>query len=178
MAKKICGVYKITNTVTNDFYIGSSKDVKRRWVEHKKPSTWKRFPNNPMYQYMQKHGLDKFVFEILEEAEIEKLKEAEQQFIEKLQPTYNQMNAKGWDIIRYKEHDKIYREEHKNEIKEYMKEYQKSNKFKESQRKSNKKYYNQLCNYNGEKITLNALRLRFQRAGIPHPTTEAKKYLI
>lgn len=25
---KICGVYKITNTVTNDFYIGSSKDVK------------------------------------------------------------------------------------------------------------------------------------------------------
>lgn len=28
MAEIISGVYKITNTVTGDFYIGSSKDVK------------------------------------------------------------------------------------------------------------------------------------------------------
>ena len=27
---KISGIYKITNTITNDFYIGSSKDVKQR----------------------------------------------------------------------------------------------------------------------------------------------------
>lgn len=29
---KISGVYKITNIITNDCYIGSSKDVKRRWA--------------------------------------------------------------------------------------------------------------------------------------------------
>ena len=34
MAEKISGVYKITNTITGDFYIGSSKNVKKRWVEH------------------------------------------------------------------------------------------------------------------------------------------------
>ena len=34
MAEKIIGVYKITNTITGDFYIGSSKDVKRRWKVH------------------------------------------------------------------------------------------------------------------------------------------------
>ena len=95
MAEKISGVYKITNTITGDFYIGSSKDVKRRWREHKKPSTWKRFPNSPMYQDMQKYGVDKFAFEILEEVEIEKLKEKEQKFIEILKPTYNNINAKG-----------------------------------------------------------------------------------
>ena len=32
---KTSAVYKITNTITGDFYIGSSKDVKRRWAVHK-----------------------------------------------------------------------------------------------------------------------------------------------
>ena len=123
MAKKIIGVYKITNTVTGDFYIGSSKNVKERWKQHKIPSTWDRFPNNQMYQDFQKYGVNKFSFQVIAEVEIDKLKEAEQQYIEKMQPTYNQMNAKGWDIIRYKEHYKVYRKEHKNEMKEYMKEY-------------------------------------------------------
>ena len=32
---EISGVYKITNTVTNDCYIGSSKNIKRRWRDYK-----------------------------------------------------------------------------------------------------------------------------------------------
>ena len=91
---KISGVYKITNTITNDFYIGSSKDVKRRWKEHKKPSTWNKQSNSQLYKDMQKYGLENFVFEVLEEVEADSLKEAEQQFIEKLKPTYNRNNAK------------------------------------------------------------------------------------
>ena len=35
MAEIICAVYKIINTITGDFYIGSSKNVKKRWAEHK-----------------------------------------------------------------------------------------------------------------------------------------------
>lgn len=42
----------------------------------------------------------------------------------------------------------------------------------------NKKYRNQLCFYNGETLTLNALAVRFRKAGIAHPTVEAKKYII
>ena len=95
MAEIISGIYKITNTVTGDFYIGSSKDVKRRWREHKCPSSWKRFPNKQLYQDMRKYGVDNFDFQILEEVEEGKLKDAEQQFIETLKPTYNQMNTKG-----------------------------------------------------------------------------------
>ena len=164
---KIIGIYKITNTVTGDCYIGSSNDVKRRWAQHKLPSSWKRFPNNPMYIDMRKYGVDKFAFEVLEEAEIEKLKEAEQKFIETLKPTYNNRNANGWDIERYKETKK-----------EYHKEYQKTEKGKETHKKSNNKYNNQLCCYNGETLTLNALRLRFKRKGIINPVLEAKKYLL
>ena len=84
---KISAVYKITNTITGDFYIGSSKDVKRRWKEHKCQSTWKKCPNNPMYIDMQKYGVEKFDFEVIEEAEIGQLKEKEQKFIETLKPT-------------------------------------------------------------------------------------------
>ena len=147
---KISGVYKITNTITCDFYIGSSNDVKRRWREHKKPSTWNECPNNQMYIDMKNCGVDKFELEILAEVEEEKLKETEQQFIEKLQPTYNSNRANGLDIERYKE----------------------------THKESQKKYRNQFCFYNGETLTLNALYKRFYKAGISHPTQEAKKYLV
>ena len=140
--EKISGIYRIINTITGDFYIGSSKDVRRRWREHKGKSRWNEHPNNPMYLDMQKYGVDKFEFEILAEVEADKLKEKEQKFIETLKPDYNNRNANGWDIER------------------------------------RKKYYNQLCCYNGQTLTLNALSLRFERRGIPNPTIEAKKYII
>ena len=139
MAEIISAVYKITNTITKDFYIGSSKNIKNRWIEHQCLSTWERHQNNPLYLNMKKYGIDKFEFEILAEVEVEQLKEMEQQFIETLKPAYNKYNAKGLDID---------------------------------------KYDNQLCQYNGEKLTLNALRKRFKKSGIEHPTIEAKKYLV
>ena len=160
MIKKISGVYKITNTITGDFYIGSSKNVKIRWAQHKEPSRWDKCSNNPMYQDFQKYGVDKFEFQILEEVEIDRLKEAEQQFIETLKPTYNSIRANGWDFKRYKEHQIEYYQQNRKKRKEYQ-----------------NKYNNQLCIYKNEKLTLRALSLRFYRAGIEHPTLEAKKYI-
>ena len=161
--EKISAVYKIINTITNDFYIGSSKNVKKRWADHKCQSSWNKQINNPMYQDMKKYGLDKFEFKILAEVEIGQLKEAEQWFIETLKPTYNNYNASGWNVEKYKKHKK-----------EYMKEYKKSDKYKEYK----KEYNNQLCSYNNEILTLSALTMRFRRAGIENPTKEAKKYLL
>ena len=172
MAEKISAVYKITNTVTNDSYIGSSKNVKSRWADHKKPSVWKNYPNNQMYQDMKKYGVDKFVFEILAEVEADSLKEMEQQFIERLKPTYNQMNAKGLNVERYKKYKKEYEKSDKR--KKAKKEYEKTDKRK----KYKKEYNNQLCFYNDQTLTLHALRCRFWRAGISNPTAEAKKYLL
>ena len=48
----------------------------------------------------------------------------------------------------------------------------------EKRKKYKKEYQNQLCSYNGQILTLNALVIRFHKAGIPHPTAEAKKYLL
>ena len=160
---KISAVYKITNTITGDFYIGSSKDVKKRWTAHKAPSRWNEHPNCPMYLDMQKYGVDRFEFQVIAEVEPAKLKEVEQQFIETLKPTYNNYNAKGVDIERKKETRR------KNE---------KSDKRKEHKKKYKKEYDNQLCLYKGEILTLSALSSRFAYRGIPHPTIEAKKYLL
>ena len=154
MAEKIIGVYKITNTVTGDFYVRSSKNVKHRWIEHKCKCIWNRRQNNQMYLDMQKYGTDKFDFEILAEVEVTHLKEKEQWFIEKLKPTYNSIRANGWDFERYKKTQKKYNKEYQN------------------------KYYNQLCYYNSEMLTLAALVTRFRRAGIKNPTLEAKKYIL
>lgn len=195
---KISAVYKITNIVTGDFYIGSSKNVKDRWAHHKCPSTWKNYPNKQLYQDMQKYGDDKFDFQILANIEPEQLKEAEQEFIETLKPTYNNYNAKGLDAKKFKECQKRYRQSEKN--KECQKRYRQSEKGKKSQKKCHQSekykeyqkkyeqsekrkkyrniYYNQLCSYNGETLTFNALYKRFRRVGIEHPTIEAKKYLL
>ena len=177
---KIIGIYRITNTVTGDFYIGSSKNIKQRLATHKWPSTWNEHPNNPMYLDMQKYGVDKFVFEILEEVEIEQLKEKEQQFIEKMHPIYNQMNAKGLNVERRKETNRKANNKYQksDKGKETRRKYKKTDKGKESHKKANKKYDNQLCLYNGETLTLCALSKRFRRQGIDHPTIEAKKYLV
>lgn len=100
--KKISGIYRITNIITGDFYIGSSKDVKHRLAVHKCPSSWKKCPNNPMYLDMQKYGVNKFEFQVIAEVEIDSLKEKEQQFIEALKPTYNDRRANGLDVDRKK----------------------------------------------------------------------------
>ena len=165
MAEIISGIYRITNTVTGDFYIGSSKNIKRRWMSHKWQYTWKQYPNNQMYLDMKRYGLDYFDFQILAEAEPESLKEAEQQFIEKMHPTYNSNRANGWDVERQKEYQKEHQKEYYQQNHKKRKEYQ-------------NKYQNQLCIYKNEKLTLNALSMRFKKSGIEHPTKEAKKYLV
>ena len=158
---KILGVYKITNNVTGEFYIGSSRNIMQRWAIHKSPSTWKKCPNNRLYLDFQSYGLENFDFEIIEETD--DLKNREQYFINLLKPTYNANRAFGHDLERYR-----------LSSRRSTRRYQKSEKGKNTQ----KEYYSRLCEYNGETLTLAALKSRFSYANIPNPTAEARKYLI
>ena len=60
----------------------------------------------------------------------------------------------------------------KEQIKQQKKQY------REKHKEQSKQYLNQLCLYNGQTLTLNALSMRFRRMGISHSTIEAKKYLL
>lgn len=160
---KISGVYKITNNITGDFYIGSSKNIEKRWANHKSCSSWKWRPGMKLYQAFIKFGLNNFTFEVIEETA--DLHNREQYYIEQLKPTYNDRHAEGYNIERLKETTKrCSKEYHKSHRDEYL--------------AKSKAYCSRLCLYENETLTLRALRLRFSRQGIPHPTLEAKKYLI
>ena len=175
---KISGVYKITNIITGEFYIGSSKDIKSRWAKHKCPSMWKLHPNVKLYKSMAKYGLDNFIFEVLEETA--DLKEREQYYIEQLKPSYNNYRAKGFDTDRYKETSercyKEWREVNRDRYLAKLKDYNYTH--RDEILAKSKDYYGRLCLYNGETLTLRALSIRFCKQGIPHPTIEAKKYLL
>lgn len=68
MIKKICGVYKITNTKNNKVYIGQSKDIYKRWKQHENNSkNLKLYKNYKIYRAINKYGFDFFVMEILEQ---------------------------------------------------------------------------------------------------------------
>ena len=172
------GVYKITNNITGEFYIGSSKDIKRRWANHKCPFMWERHPNVKLYKAMAEFGLNNFKFEVLEETS--SFREREQYWIEQLKPSYNNYRAKGIDIERKKESHKralkTYRQAHRDEYLARMKDWRKAN--RDKQLAKNKAYNNRLCLYGGETLTLGALSCRFSRQGIANPCKEAKKYLL
>lgn len=85
------GIYKITNKINNKSYIGISKNIYRRWTDHKVRSKDEnnREYNKVLYQAFRKYGIENFSFEILEEEnDLQKRKEKEQYYI-KLYNSYN-----------------------------------------------------------------------------------------
>lgn len=93
------GIYKITNLITGGCYIGKSKDINRRWIEHRTP---KAGGNDLLHNDMKKYGIDNFVFEVLEECEQSKLLERELYFIKTMQPYYNRVGKTVTKEVREK----------------------------------------------------------------------------
>ena len=71
---------------------------------------------------------------------------------------------------------RAYHQTHKQEISVRHREYLLKNKEKIHERQKN--YNSHKCFYNGRELTFSALRKRFYRDGVEHPSLEAKKYLI
>lgn len=85
----IC-IYKITNTVTGDFYIGQTIDFHERELQHK------RDPQPKMRDDVEKYGWDAFKFEVVEECSREELNDKENYYITKLDPAYNTIKIHNW----------------------------------------------------------------------------------
>lgn len=91
------GIYKITNKINNHCYVGSSKNIQKRWREHGAKSVRKHNDNKYVYNNhlscaLRKYGRENFKYEILEIVEDEnKLLEREKNWYFKLNPEYNNM---------------------------------------------------------------------------------------
>lgn len=96
MSKNIVsGIYKITNTSTEEFYVGCSTNIWRRWECHctrYKNASGKEY-NKPLYQAMREYGLKAFKIEILEEVpETEDIFKREYHYIKELNACENGYN--------------------------------------------------------------------------------------
>ena len=63
------GIYKITNTINNQSYIGLSVNIERRWQKHRSNYTninSKEY-DKALYRAFRKYGIDNFTFEVIEE---------------------------------------------------------------------------------------------------------------
>lgn len=76
------GIYKITNNINNNCYIGQSIHIEERWKEHKSKYNWEKENKKPLYLAFQKYGLENFSFEIIEECKPEQLNLKEQYWID------------------------------------------------------------------------------------------------
>ena len=96
-AKTKTGIYKITNIITDECYIGQAVDIYKRWNEHCKCGLGiDTPPGNKLYKAIQEYGLENFTFELIEECSSIDLNEKEKYFIELYQAdTYGYNSNKG-----------------------------------------------------------------------------------
>ena len=76
--KTICGIYKITNLLTEQCYIGQSVNISDRWKQHCKCGLGiEASATNVLYNSMQRDKIWNFSFELLEECPRELLNQKE-----------------------------------------------------------------------------------------------------
>ena len=76
--KTVCGIYKITNLLTEQCYIGQSVNISDRWKQHCKCGLGiEASATNVLYNSMQRDGVWNFSFELLEECPRELLNQKE-----------------------------------------------------------------------------------------------------
>lgn len=97
------GIYKITNKINNNIYIGLSVDIERRWKshQHRYTDTTNKEYDKVLYKAFRKYGIENFSFEIVEECTVEELREKEKYWITFYDSYKNGYNSTpgGEDII-------------------------------------------------------------------------------
>lgn len=99
------GIYKITNKINGNSYIGQSIDIKRRFSEHRCIS---KESNISLKKAFSKYGKENFEFEILEECKANELDKKEMYYIELLKPKYNR-DSGGKGSLNHKVSEKTRR---------------------------------------------------------------------
>lgn len=164
----VSGVYKILCLVNGKFYIGSSKNIRKRWYAHWDERERAKTKNQMMYDDMRKYGKENFRIYVIYEGD--DYKHIEKVVTYNLQPGYNIRNN-----TRKEPRKKVKRFADRNE---YHRHYYQTESGKEACKRTVKKYTSRPCMYNGKKMRFWSLYLKFRKDGIENAAQEAKKYLL
>lgn len=108
------GVYKITNLLNQDSYIGSSKNIEERWKKHLYLYNREgRHYSYHLYRAMRKYGVENFKFEVLELCSEQDRTERERYYFFLINPKYNEMVPRD---------NRLFSEEKRQEFKDRCKE--------------------------------------------------------
>lgn len=89
-------IYKIKNDINDKLYIGQTvNSLEQRFIEHKSHclNNNKKYPNRPLYNAINKYGIEHFNIELIEECSNEKLNEREKYWIQYYNSYNNGYNA-------------------------------------------------------------------------------------
>ena len=89
------GIYKWTNKLTNDIYIGQTINLAKRFIRYFNYSYLKNREALVINRALIKYGYSNFSLEILEYCDIANLTEREQYYFDKLNPKYNTLKIAG-----------------------------------------------------------------------------------
>ena len=84
-----CGVYAITNEINGKRYVGSAKNIKRRFAEHKRDLNGQKHHNIVLQRSWNKYGEQSFSFDMIEECDEERRIEREQWYLDNEKNLYN-----------------------------------------------------------------------------------------
>lgn len=103
------GIYKIENKINGKIYIGCSKDIERRFKQHKLKT---KKTTSIIKKAINKHGVDNFTFKILLQCPNICFDYWEKKYIS----DYNSMVPNGYNLTGGGEYQKIISEETRNRL--------------------------------------------------------------
>lgn len=106
-------IYKITNLINGKEYIGKTNlTIEDRFKQHIRDSKRKSFEKRPLYDAINKYGIENFIVEKVEQCKEDLLNEREQYWIDHYNTYHNGYNATiggdGKTIINYDEIIQLY----------------------------------------------------------------------
>lgn len=106
-----CGIYKIVNTLNGKFYLGSSKNIEKRFKKHLKDASKQRHNSIHFQRAYGKYGSNVFILEIIKilnfDISEKDLLNEEQFYLDSLTPWNDEIGyniskyASGGDLISY-----------------------------------------------------------------------------
>lgn len=104
-------IYCLKNTINDKCYIGSAQKLNYRLWNHKHKLIKGSHANNILQNFVNKYGIDKIYFEVLEVIEnVDDLITKEQYYIDKLKPSFNILKIAGSNlgvVMTQEQKDKI-----------------------------------------------------------------------